>query len=499
MKGHENLPVTENKPEVVGHVADLEITSYPNAKENAHEIRDRMIDNLTKYGSYDRKTWEDLMRKNFWVMNPSAPNYDATRTEAMRGDKEVVALSAWDVNGCLMENRDGFDQEHTFHPELEEAIKTEIDRLGSFVMVSALTGEQMAWHMAKDERRAKQTGEKSIAENIIMSAENGRSWLIPHQENGRTVVTEYRLPLTEKQQNALTDLKEKVGNVAKELRNEGMVAFVNDQKFSKCTVEASKNGREWYRETIEKILLPHLAKNGATWDGNPEKFALDGVEFAVSPTGETWEIEITEGADKIGKRFAREILHNTLSDIFISKKEYVLFKMITGGDSVKWGGSDAGLTDPNAATIPFVIQSSEKPANKSMDVLKEAIQLKRKYWPEYIEDEKGIRLAGPGVAPARFMQEIAKTVPHLKIPTEEFSKFLVDRLTKIYGFKEYKQYPLEIDKLMLYKFPEGLTSEQQETFLKAKSDLPVPANDPVKVNEYINHINQKLVPNQESF
>jgi hypothetical protein len=56
---------------------------------------------------------------------------------------------------------------------------------------------------------------------------------------------------------------------------------------------------------------------------------------------------------------------------------------------------------------------------------------------------------------------------------------------------------LESDKLLLYNFPGDLTPEQRETFLKAKSDLPVPANDEVKVNELIGRINQKLSSNQQ--
>ncbi|MDP2585356.1 MAG: hypothetical protein Q8P29_00585 [Candidatus Levybacteria bacterium] len=487
--------LTKNKPEILGYVGDLEINGYPDtvAEKHAIDIRNEVLENFGKYSGDDPKILEFLMKgKAKWVTNPLSPYIEAANTELIKGDLEPVAASAWDVNGCLMENRDGFDQDHTFHPELQEAIGTEIDRLGSFIMVSALTGDQMSWHMAKEEKRAEETGEKSLAENIIMSAENGRSWLIPHVENGKTVITEYRLPLSEKLQNALTNLKGKVADAAQVLRSEGMTGFVNEQKFSKCTMEGSKNGREWYRETIEKVLLPYLSRNGAVWDGDPEKFALDGVQFAISPTGETWEIEITEGADRIGKRFAREILHNTITDILSSRKKYGLFKMITGGDSVKWGGSDAGLTDPNAPTIPFVIQSSEKPANQSLDVINEAIELKRKYWPTYIVDGENTRLAGPGVAPARFMQAIAETVPHLKIPTEEFSKYLVHRLTNIYGFEKYKEYPLESDQLMLYDFPEGVTPEQQQTFLKAKSDLPVPANDEEKINGLIDKINHKL-------
>jgi len=62
-------------------------------------------------------------------------------------------------------------------------------------------------------------------------------------------------------------------------------------------MEGSENGRLWYRETIERVLLPFLAKNGATWDGNPERFVMDGMELAVSPTEVSWEIEITEGAE----------------------------------------------------------------------------------------------------------------------------------------------------------------------------------------------------------
>jgi len=477
---------------VIGNLGGLEITCYSNAKENAINIRNRVLEAFGKHSEYNPKELEFLFKKHPWLTDPASSYDEAMHVKTIKGEDEVVAVSAWDINNCLIANRDGYDQEHTFHPELEEAIRKQIDRLGSFVMVSALTGEQMAWHMVKEELRAKKTGEESLAKNIILSAENGRLWLIPHQENGKTVITEYRLPLSEKQQTVLDKLKNHIESLVKVLRDEGMVAFVNDQKFSKCTMEGSQNGRLWYRETIERVLLPYLAKNGAIWDGNPEKFSLDGVEFAVSPTEVTWEIEITEGADKIGKRFAREILHNTISDILASRKAYGLFRMLTGGDSVKWGGSDAGLTDPNAGTIPFVVPSLERPVDQTMDAISESIGLKRKYWPEYIIDGEKTRLAGPGIAPARFMQAILETVPFLKIPIEEFGKFLAERLVNTYGFKKHKEFVLENSKLFLYKLPEGVTPQQKETFLKAQSDLPIPANDEAKVDELINRINQKL-------
>jgi len=479
-------------PQIIGHLGGLEITLYPNAEENAIRIRNKVLEDFGKYSDYDSKELEFLFKNKHWYTDPSAPYYEGVHVKTTKGEDEVVAASVWDMNNCLIKNRDGYDLEHTFHAELEEAIRTEIDRLGSFIMVSALTGEQMVWHMVKEDRRAKKTGEVNLAEGIVMSAENGRSWLIPHKENDKIVITEYRLPLSDKQQVALIDLKNKVADVTKALRSEGMIAFVNDQKFSKCTMEGSENGRLWYRETIERVLLPFLAKNGATWDGNPERFVMDGMELAVSPTEVSWEIEITEGADKIGKRFAREILHNTITDIFSSRKAYGLFKMLTGGDSVKWGGSDAGLTDPNSATIPFVIPSGERPADESMEAVNEAVGLKRKYWPVYIVNDEKVSLAGPGVAPARFMQVIAETVPHLRIPVEEFCKFLTERLTNTYGFKKYKDYSLEDDKSLLYKFPEDLSLEKKEAFLKAKSDLPVSINDEIKVDELINRINQKL-------
>jgi len=488
------MRISDNRiqPKVIGNLGGLEITCYPNAEENAIRARDRVLEDFGKYSDYDLKELEFLFKNKHWYTDPSAPYYEGIHIKTTKGEDEVVAASAWDMNNCLIKNRDGYDLEHTFHPELEEAIRIEIERLGSFIMVSALTGEQMVWHIAKEDRRAKKTGEVNLAEGIIMSAENGRSWLICHKENGKIVITEYRLPLSDKQQVALIDLKNKVAEVTKALRSEGMTAFVNDQKFSKCTMEGSENGRVWYRETIERVLLPYLAKNGATWDGNPERFVMDGMEFAVSPTEVSWEIEITEGADKIGKRFAREILHNTITDIFSSRKAYGLFRMLTGGDSVKWGGSDAGLTDPNSATIPFVIPSGERPADESMEAVNEAINLKRKYWPTYVISGEKVSLAGPGVAPARFMQAISETVPHLRIPIEEFCKFLVERLTNMYGFKKYKDYSLENDQLLLYKFPEDLSSEKKEAFLKAKSDLPVSMTDEKKIDELIARINKNL-------
>jgi len=96
--------------------------------------------------------------------------------------------------------------EHTFHAELEEAIRTEIDRLGSFIMVSALRrADGLAYGQGR--QKSQETGEVNLAEGIVMSAENGRSWLIPHKENDKIVITEYRLPLSDKQQVALIDLK----------------------------------------------------------------------------------------------------------------------------------------------------------------------------------------------------------------------------------------------------------------------------------------------------
>ena len=66
------------------------------------------------------------------------------------------------------------------------------------MIVSALTSEQMAYHMRK---------EMDIAPNVIISSENGRAWLIPITEDGKTKLVEIKKPLTEKQEMALNGVK----------------------------------------------------------------------------------------------------------------------------------------------------------------------------------------------------------------------------------------------------------------------------------------------------
>ena len=357
----------------------------------------------------------------------------------------------------------------------------QIERLGSFFIISALTSEQMAYHLAK---------EKNTAGNIIMASENGRGWLIPSKEGSSIKLMEFKLPLSEKNEKALIHLKEIVNDLTAVMRQEGLVSFVNDQKFSKCTMEGAANGREWYRATIEKLLLPYLAAKGAVWNGNPERFSLDGIGFAVSPTPETWEIEVIEGTDKIGKRLAREILHNTLTDITLSMKEYTYFRLLTGGDSVKWGGSDVGLTDPNAATIPFAVPAAEKDPRLSLDQLKEFIQYQRKYWPTYVRRGEEVKLAGAGIAPADFMKTVIETVPCLFLPTQDFAQFLAARLTEVYGYLPGNEFDLS-QPLLLYNFPADVSDEQKELFLKAGKDLPIPADDKEAVARFISLLRQR--------
>jgi len=469
------------RPENVGQLGRYEITAWADAEERAIGIREKVLTDWVKYSGFDRKTLEYLFDTQAWVTNPISPFYSQKRRELDTGKKEFVALSAWDFNGCLSLHRDGYDPQHTFCPELEAAIKMQIERLGSFFIISALTSEQMAYHLAK---------EKNTAGNIIMASENGRGWLIPSKEGSSIKLMEFKLPLSEKNEKALIHLKEIVNDLTAVMRQEGLVSFVNDQKFSKCTMEGAANGREWYRATIEKLLLPYLAAKGAVWNGNPERFSLDGIGFAVSPTPETWEIEVIEGTDKIGKRLAREILHNTLTDITLSMKEYTYFRLLTGGDSVKWGGSDVGLTDPNAATIPFAVPAAEKDPRLSLDQLKEFIQYQRKYWPTYVKRGEEVKLAGAGIAPADFMKTVIETVPCLFLPTQDFAQFLAARLTEVYGYLPGNEFDLS-QPLLLYNFPADVSDEQKELFLKAGKDLPIPADDKEAVARFISLLRQR--------
>jgi hypothetical protein len=300
--------------------------------------------------------------------------------------------------------------------------------------------------------------------------------------------------LSEKQQYALDHLREKVKDVAKAFRSEGMVAFVNDQKFSKITMECSKNGREWYMETIEKVLLPHLKENGADWDGNPGRFSLDGVQFAVSPTGETWEIEIVEGADKIGKRLAWDVINYSISDILAKEKApNVPVATITLGDSVKYNGSDYGLTLPNNATVPFVVANSDRPVSQSMNTLLDMEATGRKYHPIYLPDENGnYVLKGTADQSAYCIQTVLKTMPFIYIPTADMGNSIIERITNVYSFKKYGEKPIQSGTSKLYDFPEEITEGQRKVFLNGISDLPVPVDDLGQHNLLINRINQTL-------
>lgn len=481
---------SQTKPEVVGHIGKMEITCFPDAKERAEAQRERVVKEFGLYSGEPPEVLRHLMAEEAAWTDPRAPYEEARFDEFMKHIMAPVAASAWDFNGCLSVNRDGNDPEHTFHPELEESIRTEIDRLGSFVIVSALTSEQMAWHMAKEERRALKTGEQSIPKNTIIFTENGRAALLPTTVDGKTVYQEYRNNLRPHQETALNHMKDIVGTVTQTLRELGMVAFVNDQKFSKCTMEGAKNGKDWYNSTLRSILLPYLAKRGASWDGS-NTVILDGVQFNVSPTTDTWELEITQGSDKIGKRVARDILDGAITDILNTNQKYALYKIITGGDSVKFGGSDAGLTNPNTNGISFAIQSSERPPSDSYPVTKEAVDLKRHSWPEYVKDEKGVRLAGPGVSPARYMKALAETLPHWNIPTDVMSAAILERIVNGSTYEPTRIYDLSKD-LLLYNFPQETIQEQQQSFLRAQPDLPVDAKNTAEMDNLVRKIKEKL-------
>jgi len=469
IKGGVKVPSKETRFEVVGKIGEFEITQNPDAQNEAFRLRTQMLEAFAKHTGLNSQELVEKMRDNPASADPMMTYEEFAFLRQINKFPDVIAASVWDFNGCLSENRDGFSSTQTFHPALKEAVKKQQDRLGSFVIATALTTEQMVYHVAKEE---------DIVGNILLSCENGRAWAIPIKEGDKTIFVEYRQTLEPEQKKALGSVKEISGRLAKLLRENGKIAFVNDQKFSKCTIECATNGRDWYNKTIKELVLPFLKKNGAGWDGESNVFSIDGQLFSISPTPDTWEIDPVEGTDRIGKRFIREGVYNTLVDIIHDKKGSARFKMITGGDSVRFGGSDAGLTDSNVATVPFWVPSSERKVEDSLKTVEEGMMLGRKYWPSYIEDGEKARLAGPGVAPAFFMDAVGKMLPHLKIPTEVFSAALIKRLTGVYGFREYKRYDLS-QPANLYVFPSDMTEEQKEMFLKSKSDIP--ADDQEKV------------------
>lgn len=454
------IPQKETHYEVVGRIGEFEITQNPNAAESARELKERVLDDFARYSGKERDDLKRLFKLNPYSADPSDAWRESVIAKKRFGEYQPIAASVWDVNGCLTEARDGYSPTQTFDPILREAIMKKQDRLGSFVAGTALTTEQMIWHIAKD---------PELAERTILSCENGKAWAVAVKEGDTTTFVEYRQPLNPEQQKAINHLQEVSEALAKVMRKNDLIAFVNFQKYSKCTIEATKNGREWYSKTAKELVLPFLASQGAKWDGESNVFTLDGQDFCISPTPETWEIDPVEGADKIGKRFIREISYNTLVDILHERKSSAGFKMETGGDSVKFGGSDAGLTDPNLA-LGHLIPSSEKKPEKSLENVLEGINLGRKYWPTYIKDNEEVRLAGPGIAPANVMEVNAQTVPHLRIPTEVFKEALRKRLLGVYGFKEYKKYDMNKPP-ELYRFPSDMTEEQKQIFLKSKPDL----------------------------
>jgi hypothetical protein len=496
----ENKAAIKNTREVLDHVGKLEIRGYTDtvAEKHAIDARNENLDSWEENSTYPRQILENLMTKEaIYVTNPASPYAEVVQARIEKGVTLFTPLFVFDVNGTIMEGRQGKDAKHSFGSEFETTLKKIIDNAGA-VFVSALPSESMVKHMQKEHRRAREAGEKSFAEDVIMSAENGRCWLIPRTENGKTRITEYRQPLSEKKLNSLAKVKGKMEDIAEVLRGESMVGFVNDQKFSKCTMEGGTNGRKWYEEMIAKVALPYLAKNGADWNGNREGFSLDGIRYVMSPTQETIEIEITEGSDKIGKGAALHIIEDTLSDIFAAEGEIgVFYKDATFGDSPK--GSDRGLTDPGRRTFPHYIQSSDKPAGESMEIIKNASEIKRKCILKFGKDTNGKSIIeGVDKQTSHNAETILETVPLMKIPTEQLTKYFEERLVHDHGFEKYKEYDVENDMLMLYNFPKDLTPEQKELFLNSKSDLIVPTDDQEKVNEFIDRINQKLVPNQQS-
>lgn len=452
--------------EVVSKIGEFEITQNPRARVEASVIRHQMLVDFTKNTGQDVGELIELLQKHPQWLDPVFIYEEHVLNPTQEDRMPIfIAASAWDFNGSLVFNRNGFSDKETFDPAPRREIGEQQGRLGSFVIASALTTEQMVFHMVK---------EKGLAPKTFLACENGKAWAIPIQKDGKTVFVEYRQPLNPEQEKALDSVKEISGRLAEILRKNGLIAFVNEQKFSKCTIECAGNGRDWYTKTIKEFVLPFLAKNGAQWDGKNITFSINGKKFSVSPTPDTWEIDPVEGTDIIGKVRIRQTLYNTFSQLIHSKVPAALFKLLTGGDSVAFGGSDSGLTDNGPATVGFIVPNRRREPKETLTFANQASNLGRRYWLNYTVDDKGVHVvAGPGIAPAFFMESVRKILPHIYISTEVFSAALVERLTSMEGFKFKGEYDIRDSQKppVLYVFPEDMTQRQREMFLNSEPDI----------------------------
>lgn len=449
--------------EVIDKISnEIVITQNSEAELAAFLIRHVMIEDFGKHTGQKRQRLIELLQENPRCLDPLATwQEEVGHFKHFSGRPIFIAASAWDFNSSLVHNRSGFSDEKTFDPVLTKEIEQQQERLGHFVIATALATEQMLYHMAK---------EKGIAPKTFPACENGKAWAIPIQEDGKTVFVEYRQPLNPEQKKALDSVKEICRKLAGLLRKNGLIAFVNEQKFSKCTIECAANGRDWYEKTIKELILPFLKKNGADWDETNTTFFMNGEKFSISPTPDTWEIDRVEGTDIIGKRVIREILYNTLSTLIHDKVRDARFKLLTGGDSVRFRGSDFGLTDNGPATVGFLVPDRERDPKESLEAAEEAMRSGRRFWLSYKTGENGATIAGPGSAPAFFMESVRKILPYANIPTEVFRAALVERLTGSEGLKEYRKYDIESPP-DLYVFPQDMTGAQREKFLNSKPDI----------------------------
>ena len=460
------------------------ITGYDDNEREAHALqsKEEILNAFAKYSGDNREALESILKKFPYITDPYNIYLNLKEIEARTKKNVFLALSMWDFNGCLSQDRDGYSRTETFVPVLKEVISEQIKRLGSFVVVSASTSEQMAYHMKK---------EKDIAKNIIIATENGRGWLVPmEQDDGQIKLVEFQKPLKNNQKMALDRVSEILEKLCEIMRKNELIAFVNKQKFSKCTMEGAGNGKDWYETAIKQLLLPYLQKNGAIWDGNPKEFSFENIRFNVSPTVDTWEIDIIEASEGIGKVTARQILQNSISDIW-EKQEFV--KQIhwerSGGDSFKWDGSDVGLTDPDYIALPFAVSGDSDPLS-SLDLISENVQYGRKFWPIYDNNRDGkIKLTGYGMAAANYMKTVLDIVPCVEIPIEVLKKYLTERLQAAEGFvKTGRVYDLD-DDIVLYDFPNDISEKQKQIFLKAGSDV---SKDPEEQSQILKKI-RKLV------
>ena len=139
------------------------ITGYDDNEREAHALqsKEEILNAFAKYSGDNREALESILKKFPYITDPYNIYLNLKEIEARTKKNVFLALSMWDFNGCLSQDRDGYSRTETFVPVLKEVISEQIKRLGSFVVVSASTSEQMAYHMKK---------EKDIAKNIIIAA-----------------------------------------------------------------------------------------------------------------------------------------------------------------------------------------------------------------------------------------------------------------------------------------------------------------------------------------